>query len=234
MNEMKKIGLYVHCLSMFGLLCLGSATLRGEGASLDEVLSRMDEAGAKLNSMRAEIHQKKWTAILEEFDRGERGHFSFLKTDEEVYLRKDIEEPTSNILVIKEGQVIFYQPAIKQAQRYNLGNHGDKAEFLLLGFGSNKKALSDTYETSLLGQEKIGEHNTYQLELKPKSENVAAFFVKILLWVDDRMWVPVQEQLVEPTQDYLLIRFAEVELDPELSKSDFDVNLPKDVKIIQN
>jgi outer membrane lipoprotein-sorting protein len=48
------------------------------------------------------------------------------------------------------------------------------------------------------------------------------------------MWVPIQQQLVEPTQDYLLIRFADVELDPELSKSDFDVNLPKDVKIIQN
>jgi len=234
MDDMKKIGLCVHYLSIFSVFFLGTATLKGEGASLDEVLSRMDAAGAKLNSMRAEIHQKKWTAILEEFDQGESGQFSFLKTDEGVYLRKDIEKPTSNTLVIKEGQVIFYQPSIKQAQRYNLGNHEDKAEFLLLGFGSNKKALSDTYETNLLGRETVGEHNTYQLELKPKSKDVAAFFVRILLWVDDKMWVPVQEQLVEPTQDYLLIRFAEVQLEPELSKSDFKVDLPKDVKIIQN
>lgn len=231
---MRKTRLYLYWLAIVSVSCWGNTFLSAQDATLDKVLSRMDAVGAKLKSMRAGIHQKKWTAILEEFDDGESGRFMFLKTGQGVFLRKDIDNPTSSTLVIKEGEVIFFQPSIKQAQMYNLGGHGDKAEFLLLGFGSDKQALGDTYEIALLGQEKVRDRNTYQLELKPKSENVAAFFVRIVLWVDDEMWVPIQEQLVEPTEDYLLIRFSEVQLDAELSKSDFEVALPSDVKIIQN
>jgi len=214
------------------LLFLGPGILSAEEMTLDKILSQMDKAGADLSSMRAGIHQKKWTEILEEFDDGESGEFSFLRTPKGAYLRKDIESPTVNSLVIKEGQVLFYQPAIKQAQRYDLGGHGDKAEFLLLGFGSDKEALRETYDITLVGPEQLEEQQTYKLELTPKSEKVAAFFVRISLWVDTEMWVPVQQQLVEPTQDYLLIRFADIELNPKLPKAAFDVDLPKDTRII--
>ena len=37
-------------------------------------------------------------------------------------------------------------------------------------------------------------------------------------------WVPIQQKLVEPTQDHLLIRFQDLELNPKLSKGDFNVN----------
>ena len=176
---MRKTRLNLFWLAIFSISCLGNTLLSAQDATLDDVLSRMDAVGAKLKSMSAQIHQKKWTAILEEFDNGESGRFTFLKTGQGVFLRKDIDNPTSSTLVIKEGKVIFFQPSIKQAQIYNLGGHGDKAEFLLLGFGSDKQALSDTYEIRLLGQEKVRDRNTYRLELKPKSENVAAFFVRI-------------------------------------------------------
>lgn len=223
---------FLHYLMIAGIAC-GGVGWAAE-PTLEEILSRMDEVGSKLTSMRTALHQKKWTAILEEFDEGERGYLSFLKTDQGVYLRKDIEEPTRNTLVIKEGTVIFFQPSIKQAQKYDMGRHRDKAEFLVLGFGSDKKTLNETYQIGLIGKETIGERTTYQLELKPKSENVAAFFTRIVLWVDNKLWVPIQEQLVEPTDDYLLIRFSDVKLDVQLSKSDFEVKLPRDVKVIQN
>ena len=125
------------------LLTFGPVRVGAEEMTLDEILNQMDRVGSSLNSMRAEIHQKKWTEILEEFDEGESGQFSFLRTPEGAFLRKDIESPTVNSLVIREGQVLFFQPSIKQAQRYDLGGHGDKAEFLLLGFGSDKEALRE-------------------------------------------------------------------------------------------
>jgi outer membrane lipoprotein-sorting protein len=213
-------------------LFLPSAALRAAELTLEQVLTKMDAVGTDLRSMRADILQKKWTAILEEFDEGEEGQFYFLKEGEDVLLRKDIVEPTKNSLVLKEGKVVFYQPSINQAQKYTLGQHGDKAEFLLLGFGSDKGALEETYEISLIGQETLDENVTYQLELKPKSEKVAAFFTRIILWVDAGLWVPIQQQLVEPTEDFLLIRFDKIELNPKLGKSAFEVKLPKDVDII--
>lgn len=208
------------------LALLFSGLLQGQSLSLEQVLSRMDQKGDQLQSMSADILQRKWTDILGEFDQGERGKFYFLRSGGDTYLRKDIEQPSKNVLTIAGSEVLFYQPSLRQAQRYQLGTHKDKTEFLLLGFGSDPAALKEAYEIRLLGQEKIDGRNTYRLVLQPKSKQTAAFFVSIELWVDSEMWVPIQQKLVEPTQDYLLIQFSNIELNPKVSRSLFEVKLP--------
>lgn len=202
--------------------------------SLEQILARMDEAGQRLKGMTATLEQKKWTEILGEYDAGERGTFSFLREGDKVMLRKDIQSPTVNSLVIRDGLVTFYQPSLKQAQEYRLGQHGDKAEFLLLGFGSNREALKEAYAIAYLGEEKLGDLVTHKLELKPKSEKVAAFFTRILLWVDPARWIPVRQLLEEPTGDHLRIDFSEIQINPKLSRSNFDIKLPREVRVIRN
>lgn len=216
------------------LILLPTESVWGGATTLDQILSHIDRVGTNLKSMRADIVQKKWTDILAEFDEGERGKFFFDRENGKLSLRKEITRPTVNTLIIKQGQVTFYQPSIKQVQRYRLGKHGDKAEFLLLGFGSRRTSLRETYDIKLLGDELLDDRTAYKLELKPKSDQVAAFFVSIVLWIDSELWVPIQQQLVEPTQDYLLIRFDNIELNPKLPGSAFEIKLPKDVKVIQN
>jgi outer membrane lipoprotein-sorting protein len=213
-------------------LCGWPTAGRAESLTLDQILTRMDRRGATLQAMSCLLTQKKWTAILEEFDRGESGRFFFLKKGAKVYLRKDITLPQANTLVIADGNVLFYQPKIKQAQRYNLGQHRDKAEFLLLGFGSKQASMKDAYKIRLAGEETVRGKGTYVLELAPKSDKVSAFFSQIVLWIDSASWVPIQQKLVEPTRDYLLIEFEEIQLNPALSPSLFDLKLPKDVKVV--
>lgn len=221
--------------SVLGLLCCfllaGTVSL---AADLDQVLREIDRVGDSLKSMTATIEQKKWTDILDEYDSGERGTFSFLREGDDVLLRKEISSPSSNVLVIRDGKVVFYQPMIKQAQEYSLGKSGDKAEFLLLGFGSDREALSKTYEIEYLGEEQLEGRTTHKLLMKPRSGQVAAFFVEIMLWIDDERWIPIQQRLTEPTQDHLLIRFSDLRLNPGLKKSDFDLKLPKGVRVIRN
>lgn len=221
-------------LSVFPLLLLMSPTVRlsAQTSSLEEVLAKMDQQGAGLRSMSARITQKKWTHILEEFDKGESGYFYFLRERDQVFLRKDVLKPQENTLIIRQGTVWFYQPRIKQAQRYNLGRNRDKAEFLLLGFGSHQEALKETYKIQLLKQESIDGRQTYVLELTPRSDQVSAYFSKIVLWVDAALWVPIQQKLVEPNHDYLLIRFDDIKLNDRISRSRFDVKLPREVKVI--
>lgn len=203
-----------------------------KGLSLEEVLSNMDKRGQSLSSMSSTIVQKKWTDILEEFDEGERGRFYFLLENQKVFLRKEITEPQQSTLVIRDGKLVFYQPKIKQAQRYDLGNKTDKAEFLLLGFTSNKEAMKKTYSIKRLGQDRLGDRDTHVLELTPKSKTVSAHFSQIVLWVDSQLWVPIQQKLVEPTRDYLLIHFDEIKLNDGIKKSHFDLKLPKNVRVI--
>jgi len=226
-----RYGFYL--ITFLGLAGLSSLVF-AETNTLDKVLSQIDKVGSSLTSMEATIVQKKWTDILEEYDSGEIGRFSFLRENGKVHLRKDIEDPTVNHLVISDSVVTFYQPKIKQAQRYQLGKHGDKAEFLLLGFGSNKDALNEAYNIDLIGEETVEGRKTYHIELKPKSEQVSAFFTSIHLWIDAEIWVPIQQRLVEPTQDHLLIRFDDIKLNAKIKKSAFSLKIPKEVKVIQN
>lgn len=221
-------------LNLILLVFLSVGPLQGQSLNLEQVLARMDENGDQLRAMSADILQRKWTDILGEFDEGERGQFYFLRSGDTTFLRKDIEQPGKNVLTIAGGEVLFYQPSLKQAQRYQLGTHKDKTEFLLLGFGSDPEALKEAYEIRLLGREDIDGRSTYRLELKPRSKQTAAFFVRIELWVDSELWVPIQQKLVEPTQDYLLIQFTDIELNPDISTSRFKVTLPSDVRVIKN
>ncbi len=214
------------------LLCVISPTGLWAQDGLDEILTQMEKRGDDLQSMRARIQQKKWTDIIEEFDEGEEGTFLFLRHQGEVYLRKDIEQPQISHFVISKGVVLFYQPAIKQAQKYQLGTNKDKAEFLLLGFGTSRSALEEAYEIRLLGSPEVGGRLTYQIELKPRSDQASAFFSRIVLWVDPEIWVPVQQMLVEPTDDYLLVNFEDIELNPKLKPSEFQLRIPAGVKVL--
>jgi len=220
-------------ISIFLITLLLTNPLFGEDLDLDGLLDKIDEAGKSLNSMKAEIIQKKWTDILAEFDAGETGELMFLREEGNLFLRKDITEPTNNSLVIKGGKVVFYQPGIKQAQQYQLGDNKDKAEYLLLGFGTDKEAIKEVYDLELLGKENLEGRETYKVQMDPKSEKVSAFFVRIVLWIDTEMWVPVQQKLVEPTQDFLLISFDNIQLNAKVKQSEFDLKLPKDVKVIK-
>ena len=109
---------------------------------------------------------------------------------------------------------------------------GDRAEFLLLGFSSNKEAMRETYDMRLGEKEMIGGRETYLLELTPKSEKVSAYFSQIVLWIDVELWVPIQQKLVEPTRDYLLIRFDDIDLNPKITKSRFELKIGDDVQIV--
>ena len=73
---------------------------------------------------------------------------------------------------------------------------------------------------------------TYSLELVPKSDKVSAYFSTIVIWIDSALWVPVQQKLMEPTEDFILISFQDIQLNPKMRKSNFKLKLPKDVKIV--
>ena len=215
----------------FASLNLGAAAVP-KTLTLEEILSEMDKRGKTLRSLSSTLVQKRWAEILEEFDQGEEGHFYFLRERAEVYIRRDIIKPQRNTLVIRKGEVLFYQPRIKQMQRYNLGTKRDRAEFLLLGFGSRQESLKKAYNIRFLKTERLDERDTYLLELVPKSDEVSSYFSRIILWVEPSLWVPIQQKLVEPTRDFLLIQFENIRLNPKISRSKFDLKLPKDVRVV--
>lgn len=206
----------------------------GSQADLDRVLRQLETTGKTFQSFRAKFAQKKYTAVLREFDAPENGIFVYARAgDGSALLRQEVEKPAARILTIKGGTAIVHQPRLKQAQIANLGKNKDKAEYLALGLGQSPSKLRETFNLKVLGSETIGGVPCSILNLQPKSASAAAFFSSITLWITHKGGVPIQQKLEEPNGDYLLVSFTDVKLNSKISASAFDQKLPKGTAVQQ-
>jgi len=200
--------------------------------ALDLVLQRMESIGKVFQSFQADFTQRKYTAVLDEFDAPEAGLFVYARAkDGTALLRQEIKIPAPRILTIKGGVVTVYQPRLQQATIANLGKDRDKAEYLALGIGQSPARLKETFDISYQGIEPVDGSKCSVLMLKPKSKSAAAYFSSITLWIKDANNLPVQQKLQEPNRDYLLVKFSAEKLNPKVSDSQFEQKLPKGVEI---
>ncbi len=207
-----------------------------DNAELQRVLSQMEAVGKEFRTFAAKFTQRKYTAVLREFDTPEAGEFFYSRAkDGSALLRQDVATPGRRILTVKDGIATIHQPNIKQAQVANLGQHKDKAEYLALGIGQSPKKLQETFHLFYQGNEQINGVACSVLVLKPKSAKTAALFSSITLWVRKSSGIPIQQKLQEPSGDYLLVNFFEEKLNSKLPDSKFEQKLPggTDIQRIQ-
>lgn len=207
---------------------------RGSSPALDQVLSRMEALGKGFSSFSADFSQRKYIAVLKEFENPESGIFIYARAkDGSALLRQEFKAPGRRVLTIKGGTATIYQPAINQASVVSLGKNRDKAEFLALGIGQSPARMRETFQIEYQGEEKVDGAACSVLVLKPKSSSTAAFLSSITLWIDKASSLPVQQKLLEPNGDYLLNRFSVAKLNPKVGDSAFEQKLPKGVDIQQ-
>ena len=196
--------------------------------ALDGLLRQMEATGKAFRTFSANITQKKYTAVLREFDAPESGVFLYARAkDGSALLRQEISKPAPRVLTIKGGIATVYQPVLKQAQILNLGKNKDKAEYLALGLGQSPGKLRETFDLNYQGSEKIDGAACSVLQLKPKSSAAAAFFTSITLWIKTSSGIPIQQKLQEPNGDYLLVTFTDEKINTKISDSKFEQKLPK-------
>jgi outer membrane lipoprotein-sorting protein len=198
----------------------------------DQVLERMAAVGRNFQSFVADFTQRKYTAVLEEFEPAEIGTFKYARAkDGSALVRQEFKVPGRKILTISGGIATLYQPSIKQASIIHLGANQDKAEFLALGIGQSPARLRETFEIEYLRDEPVDGIPAWVLQLKPRSSNAAAFFSLITLWIGQSSGLPIQQRLQEPNGDYLLNRFSSEKLNVRIPESEFQQKLPKGVEI---
>jgi outer membrane lipoprotein-sorting protein len=67
------------------------------------------------------------------------------------------------------------------------------------------------------------------MEILPKVKE--ALFVKTRLWVSKKDWMVIGMEMVERNGDTTLLRYSNLKVNSGLTDSDFEIHLPKDVKI---
>lgn len=244
-NRRTALGTATESILRFSLwtLCLLAASIpvsgfrlqeKADSAELQRALNKMDEIAKDFRTFSAEFSQKKYTAILEEFDIPETGNFYYaLARDGSVLLRHQIVSPGDRILTIKDGEAIIFNRSIKQAQLYKLGKRQELAEYLTLGIGQSSAKLREKFDISYGGSESVQGFPCSILVLKPKDPKAARYLTSITIWLNKTSGTPAQYKFLEPSDDYMLETFSDGRVNEKIEDSMFEQKLPKGVEKIR-
>lgn len=222
---------YIVCaLSLCAAVAAGAPT-GAQTPTVKELVARLDQAAGPFHTMSAKITRTKHTAVLNDNS-----------TDSgTVYMKKlgtrgvqgvmDITSPDKKTYAFDGEKIEIYYPNMKTVEEYNAGGKGEELEnFLMLGFGTSGTELEKNYTMRVGGTETVGGEKTTRLELEPKSAEAKKLVKEVYLWIPERGDHPIQEKISEPSGDYTLVTYANLQINPTLKPSDLKLNLPKGVK----
>ncbi len=218
---------------ILSLLALPACALQGAaGPSLNEVLARMDKSAESFQGMTASLTQVNHTDVLGE-NETQDAKVRMKRTREGIVGRVDFAGPNQKILGIRARQLKMFYPKSNVVELYDVGKYGDQLDqFLLLGFSTSGKELQRNYKVRLVGNEEIDGKPAIHLELVPRSKQAQDIFKKADIWMARDANHPLKEKIHKNEQDYTLITYTDVKLNPPLSDKDLELNLPAGVKTI--
>lgn len=188
------------------------AWAQGNSPGLDQVLSQMDATAKNFHSAEADFVWDQYQKVIDETD-SQKGKIYFRRQDAEIQMAADIAEPDKKYVLYSGGKVQVYQPKIDQVTEYNPGkSRTDLESFLVLGFGGSGHDLLKSYDVKYLGMETVNGTGTAKLELISKSARLRNNIARILLWIDPARGVSVQQQFFEPSGDYRLSRYSDIQV----------------------
>lgn len=192
--------------------------------TLDAVLDSLNREAADFRSLTADVERTKVTVVVN-VKSTETGTLS-VRGDK---MRLDLKDPDPRT-ILRAGDTIFvFTPGLKQVEEYNLGKHQELVnEFLLLGFGTSGHQLQKGFLLTLIGEPVLDRQKTALLELTPKAGAARNQIARIRLWLDESSWLPVQQEFFETgTDDYFIVRYANISKNPDIPDSRFKPHWPK-------
>jgi outer membrane lipoprotein-sorting protein len=211
-------------------LALASAQTPAEP---QHILSQMDQTAANFRTTQAAFVWDQYQKVVDEHDL-QKGMVYFRRVGNEIQMAAEIDDPTSpKHVLFSDSKVEVYQPKIDQVTRYNTGKDRATVEgFLVLGFGGSGQEMLKSFEVKYIGPEKVDSIDTVKLELVPRSEKGRNLFDHIWLWVDASRGVSVQQQLFEPSGDYRLAKYSDIQLNQKIPDAAFKLKTSGKTKVV--
>lgn len=200
---------------------------------LAEIVSRMSEAGKHLRTLSANLEYTKVTVLVN--DKSVESGQLFLHESKSREVLIKIDKPDPKVILFKKSRVEIYIPKINQIQEFDLEQHAELMEgfFTLLGFGKHEEELRKEYKLRFVKEEDLEGDTTAVLELTPRETSTAAHIEKVMLWVSEESWLPVQQMISEPGGDYLIARYTRVKVNREIPASTFGISTGRGTKRVK-
>ncbi len=228
---MKRTALFALIL-LLGLLEIPASAGSGQSTgklTLDYALTMMDRSAEDFRSLTAALDHVKYTAVVKDTST-ESGEI-YVRKDSK--LRIDFITPDPRTIIRNGDNLYIYTPKINRVEDYNIGKNRALADqYLALGFGTRTESLKKSYTVSLSGEEELDGHKMAVVELVPRSDDVRKQITKIVMWVDEASWLPVQQKFLEAgSGDYFLSRYKNVMKNLKIGDGKFKPDWPKGTKI---
>ncbi|HWX93836.1 MAG TPA: outer membrane lipoprotein carrier protein LolA [Terriglobales bacterium] len=199
---------------------------------VQKVLNQMDAAAASFRTTQANFEWEQYWKVVNDRET-QKGTVYYRRSGKEIQMMADIADPPKSVL-FSEGKVQVYEPKLKRVTSYEAGKNREAVEsFLVLGFGGSGHDMLKSFDVKYLGDETVAGVSAAKLELVPKSERVRNIFAKIWLWIDPARGVSVQQQFFEPSGDYRLAKYSDIELNQKIPDAAFRLKTSGDTKHIE-
>ena len=220
-------------LGFVGIIFLAVASAQTPDSNeLQRVLSQMDQTAASFRTAQAGFVWDQYQKVVDDHD-VQKGTVYFRRTGNEIQMAADIREPALKYVIFSEGKVQFYQPSIDQVTTFNTSkDRGAVESFMVLGFGGSGKDMLKSFDVKYIDAEKLNGIDTAKLELVPKSVKGRNMFDHIWLWVDTSRGVSVQQQLFEPSGDYRVAKYSDIQLNQKIPDSVFKLKITGKTKFV--
>ncbi len=201
--------------------------------NLQAVLDSMDRAAANFHSAQCDFVSDQYQKVVDDHDI-QKGTMYFRRQGADVEMAADFASPDKRYVLFTGNLLSVYQPSIDQVTEYNPGkNKSDFESFLVLGFGGAGRDLAKSFDVKYAGSEQVQGVNAAKLELTPKSQRVRNMFSTITLWIDPARGVSVQQRYDEPSGDYKLTKFSNIEINRKISNDVFKLKTTGHTKVVK-
>jgi outer membrane lipoprotein-sorting protein len=198
-----------------------------------DVLARLNRFAPSLRALRASVHYTEHIAAVPELDTHETGTFMIQRSSPgKLLLMIDFTGADANTVVLRGETVEQYYPKLDEIKVYDIRKYRDLTQrLLLLGFGMSGRDLQSNYEIRDVRHDTVESQPVTHLELVPKAAEVLKQLKRVEIWIADQNDCAVLQKLYFPGGDYKIAQFSNVEVNPKIDASSFD--LPKHAKRVR-
>jgi outer membrane lipoprotein-sorting protein len=199
-----------------------------QNADLQKVLSQMDAAAQKFQSAQADFSWDQLTAVVQSHEIT-AGTIAFRRagnsTEMIAHVKTDNGQPAPKDILYKNGELAYYQPAIKQQTIFSAGANRQQYEgFLTLGFGGSGKDLASNWNINLHGMEAIDGVQTAKLDLTPKQASGNQMFTHITIWIDPARAISLKQVFFQESGDTRTAVYSNIQMN-QVAESAFAIKV---------
>jgi outer membrane lipoprotein-sorting protein len=216
------------------LVFAGSFDAAAQANVLSETLRRMDAHNKTLTSLRANVSMAKMNAQLGDTDVTSGTAIYGKRKGKDALVRVDWVNPSESLAVV-DGAYVIYRPRLKQAYvgsvKTATSQNARGTNSALAFMNMTREQLRANYDAVYLGEGTLSDGTrTVHIKLTPKARTS---YKTAELWVDvDGM--PRQSKLTEHNNDTTTVLLTNIQKNPSLKGSDFEIKLPPGTKTIKS